>query len=177
MRKAVDVLGGGSDLSGGFVYPVQRRLPGPPLVNEELGEQRLSRTLALGVLSPDGISSPACGTGDITGSFGLATLAALRHARSLRPTSPRAVHFVIGNVRAGKLRNEWACANRGVVLDFIDCPGRRLTHCAAELVGRTRESRPHLHARRPRRTAVPGSGTRPRSTPQRRARKLPRIRR
>jgi amino acid transporter len=69
-------------------------------------------------------------------SFDLATLAALRYARSLRPTSLRAVHFVIDNVRADKLRDEWTRANRGVVLDFIDCPDRRLTHCAAELVGR-----------------------------------------
>src|ERR1700736_5689641 len=35
---------------------------GPPLVNEQLGEQRLSKPLALGVLSPDGISSSAYGT-------------------------------------------------------------------------------------------------------------------
>ena len=68
-------------------------------------------------------------------SFDLATLAALRYARSLRPTSLRAVHFVIDNVRAEKLREEWTRANRGVVLDFIDVPDRRLTRAAAELVG------------------------------------------
>jgi hypothetical protein len=59
IRKAVDVLDGGPDLSGGFWYSVKRRLLGPPLVNEQLGEQRLSKPLALGVLSPDGISSSA----------------------------------------------------------------------------------------------------------------------
>ncbi len=68
-------------------------------------------------------------------SFDLATLAALRYARSLRPTTLRAVHFVIDNVRADKLRDEWTAANRGVVLDFIDVPDRRLTRAAAELVG------------------------------------------
>jgi amino acid transporter len=68
-------------------------------------------------------------------SFDLATLAALRYARSLRPTSLRAVHFVIDNVRAENLREEWTRANRGVVLDFIDVPDRRLTRAAAELVG------------------------------------------
>src|SRR5258708_2665488 len=41
------------------------RLLGPPLVNEQLGEQRLSKPLALGVLSPDGISSSAYGTEEI----------------------------------------------------------------------------------------------------------------
>ncbi|MBV9793220.1 MAG: amino acid permease [Actinobacteria bacterium] len=68
-------------------------------------------------------------------SFDLATIAALRYARSLRPTSLRAVHFVIDSARAEKLREEWTAANRGVVLDFIDVPDRRLTKAAAELVG------------------------------------------
>src|SRR6201999_3500247 len=68
-------------------------------------------------------------------SFDLATLAALRYARSMRPTSLRAVHFVIDSARAEKLREEWTRANRGVVLDFIDVPDRRLTTAAAELVG------------------------------------------
>src|SRR5512146_2273514 len=46
-------------------YAAKRRLLGPPLVNEELGAQRLSKPLALGVLSPDGISSSAYGTEEI----------------------------------------------------------------------------------------------------------------
>ena len=49
----------------GFWYTAKRRLLGPPLVNEQLGEQRLSKPLALGVLSPDGISSSAYGTEEI----------------------------------------------------------------------------------------------------------------
>src|SRR5690349_24988682 len=69
-------------------------------------------------------------------SFDLATLAALRYARSLRPTSIRAVHFVIDSVRADKLREKWTRADRGVTLDFIDVSDRRLTRAAAELVER-----------------------------------------
>ncbi|HXP55976.1 MAG TPA: hypothetical protein VN847_13525, partial [Streptosporangiaceae bacterium] len=65
MRKAANVLDGGPDLPEGFLYSVKRRLLGPPLVNEQLGEQRLSKPLALGVLSPDGISSSAYGTEEI----------------------------------------------------------------------------------------------------------------
>ena len=65
MRKAAGVLDGGPDLPEGFLYSVKRRLLGPPLVNEQLGEQRLSKPLALGVLSPDGISSSAYGTEEI----------------------------------------------------------------------------------------------------------------
>jgi len=68
--------------------------------------------------------------------FDLATLAALRYARSLRPTSIRAVHFVIDSVRADKLREKWTRADRGVTLDFIDVADRRLTRAAAELVER-----------------------------------------
>jgi amino acid transporter len=67
-------------------------------------------------------------------SFDLATLAALRYARSLRPTSLRAVHFVIDTDQAESLREEWDRADRGVVLNLIDCPDRRLARAASELV-------------------------------------------
>jgi amino acid transporter len=67
--------------------------------------------------------------------FDLATIAGLRYARSLRPTSLRAVHFVIDNVRADKLRQDWVRANTGIALDFVDCPDRRLANAAANLVG------------------------------------------
>ncbi len=69
-------------------------------------------------------------------SFDLATLAALRYARSLRPTQIRAVHFVIDSVRAERLREKWTRADRGVALDFIDCPDRRLTKAATDLAER-----------------------------------------
>src|ERR1700749_4090370 len=48
-----------------FWYTAKTRLLGPPLVNEQLGEQRLNKPQALGVLSPDGISSSAYGTEEI----------------------------------------------------------------------------------------------------------------
>jgi hypothetical protein len=67
-------------------------------------------------------------------SLDLATLAALRYARSLRPTTLRAVYFVIDTAEADTLREEWTRAKPGVVLDFIDCPDRRLTRAAAELM-------------------------------------------
>ncbi len=69
-------------------------------------------------------------------SFDLATLAALRYARSLRPTQIRAVHFVIDSLRAEKLRDKWTRADRGVALDFIDCPDRRLIKAATDLAER-----------------------------------------
>ena len=66
--------------------------------------------------------------------FNLATIAALRYARGLRPTDLRAVHFVIDQERANELREAWLRANRGIPLDLVDCPDRRLTRAAAELV-------------------------------------------
>ncbi len=66
--------------------------------------------------------------------FDLATIAALRYARSLRPTALHAVHFVIDNVQADKLRQDWVRANPAIPLDFVDCPDRRLATAAANLV-------------------------------------------
>jgi hypothetical protein len=68
--------------------------------------------------------------------FNLATIAALRYARGLRPTSLRAVHFVIDQEHANELRDAWLRADRGIPLDLVDCPDRRLPRAAAELVAR-----------------------------------------
>jgi amino acid transporter len=65
--------------------------------------------------------------------FDLSTIAALRYAKSLRPTRLRAVHFVIDSEQAERLRAAWL-PDRSVSLEFVDCPDRRLTRCAAELV-------------------------------------------
>ena len=43
-------------------YRLKNKLLGPPLVTEQLATERLSKTVALGVLSPDCISSSAYGT-------------------------------------------------------------------------------------------------------------------
>jgi amino acid transporter len=67
-------------------------------------------------------------------SFDLASLAGLRYARGLRPTTLRAVHFVIDTAQADQLREEWMRADRGAVLDFINVPDRRLARAAVALV-------------------------------------------
>ena len=71
--------------------------------------------------------------------FDLSTVAALRYAKSLRPTVVRAVHFVIDTAKAEQLRIAWL-PDRHVSLEFIDCPDRRLPRAAAELVGREAET-------------------------------------
>ena len=63
--KAAKARGGQEDPGESLGYAIKRRLLGPPLVNEQLREERLSKPLALGVLAPDGISSSAYGTEEI----------------------------------------------------------------------------------------------------------------
>ena len=48
-----------------LLYRLKRRFLGPPLVTESLGEQRLNKATALGVLAPDCISSTAYGSEEI----------------------------------------------------------------------------------------------------------------
>ena len=57
-RVAVDAL----DLPERLSYRIKRKLLGRPLVTASLHEEKLSKTLALGVLSSDCISSSAYGT-------------------------------------------------------------------------------------------------------------------
>jgi hypothetical protein len=46
------------------------------------------------------------------------------------------VHFVIDQEHANELRDAWLRADRGIPLDLVDCPDRRLPRAAAELVTR-----------------------------------------
>ncbi len=71
--------------------------------------------------------------------FDPSAIAALRYARSLRPTTLRAVHFVIDSQQAERLRAAWP-PDRGMPLEFVDCPDRELTRCADDLVRRAAES-------------------------------------
>ncbi len=67
-------------------------------------------------------------------SMDLATLAALRYARSQRPTSLRAVHFVIDSARAERIRDRWVRFGQDIPFEMIDAPDRRLVHASQELV-------------------------------------------
>jgi len=62
-----------------------------------------------------------------------AAIAALKYARSLRPTVLRAVHFSLDSARADQLRLRWLDAGTGIPLELADCPDRRLAHAAARL--------------------------------------------
>jgi hypothetical protein len=66
-------------------------------------------------------------------NYDLATIAAIRYAKSLRPSALRAVHFSLDSARADKLRQRWLEAGTKIPLELADCPDRRLAHAAARL--------------------------------------------
>ena len=70
-------------------------------------------------------------------SVDLATFAAIRYARGLRPTTLRAVHFVVDTAQAEKLREKWVRFGQDIPLELVDTPDRRLLRASIELVNRT----------------------------------------
>jgi amino acid transporter len=72
----------------------------------------------------------------------IATIGAVRYARSLKPRKLTAIHFVIDDLRAERIKNEWAktSALDGVSLELIDCPDRRLPKAAIDYSIRSTQS-------------------------------------
>jgi amino acid transporter len=68
--------------------------------------------------------------------YDLAVAAAVRYAKSQRPTVLRAVHFSLDDAQTARLREAWLAAQPGVQLELGDCPDRRLAHAVAELAAR-----------------------------------------
>jgi amino acid transporter len=65
----------------------------------------------------------------------LAAARAIQYARSLTPDELRAVHFAVDIPRANHLRQEWCELGLArVALDIIECPDRRLSRAAVEVV-------------------------------------------
>jgi hypothetical protein len=71
----------------------------------------------------------------------LATVGAIRYARSLKPRTLSAVHFVIDDLRAEEIRTAWAASDAldDVTLELIDCPDRRLANAAVDYAIRMTE--------------------------------------
>ncbi|HEX4081541.1 MAG TPA: amino acid permease [Acidimicrobiales bacterium] len=65
----------------------------------------------------------------------MATARAIQYARTLTPDDLRAVHFDIDNREARELQDEWRRLGLSrLPLDVIECPDRRLSRAAVELV-------------------------------------------
>jgi hypothetical protein len=71
----------------------------------------------------------------------IATVGAIRYARSLKPRNLSAVHFVIDDLRAEKIQKAWASSEAldDVTLELIDCPDRRLANAAVDYAIRMTE--------------------------------------
>ena len=71
----------------------------------------------------------------------LATVGAIRYARSLKPRNLAAVHFVIDDRRAQEIQDAWANSDAldDVTLELIDCPDRRLANSALDYAIRMTE--------------------------------------
>jgi len=67
-------------------------------------------------------------------SVDLATIGTIRYARSLKPRTLHAVHFVLDDIKADQIRDAWVAnhALDDVPIEFIDCPDRRLPNAAMD---------------------------------------------
>ena len=67
-------------------------------------------------------------------SVDIATVSAIRYARSLNPHHLNAVHFVIDDRRAESIKKAWNTSDalEDVSLELIDCPDRRIPNAAVE---------------------------------------------
>ena len=74
-------------------------------------------------------------------SVDIATVGAIRYARSLKPRNLVAVHFVIDDRRAEEIQKAWALSDAldDVTLELIDCPDRRLANSALDYAIRMTE--------------------------------------
>ena len=74
-------------------------------------------------------------------SVDIATVGAIRYARSLKPRNLTAVHFVIDDRRAEQIQKAWAKSDAldDVTLELIDCPDRRLANSALDYAIRLTE--------------------------------------
>ena len=74
-------------------------------------------------------------------SVDIATVGAIRYARSLNPRHLTAVHFVIDDRRAEAIQAAWAVSDAldDVTLELIDCPDRRLANSALDYAIRMTE--------------------------------------
>jgi hypothetical protein len=74
-------------------------------------------------------------------SVDIATVGAIRYARSLKPRNLAAVHFVIDDRHAEEIQMAWAKSDAldDVTLELIDCPDRRIANSVVDYAIRLTE--------------------------------------
>ena len=87
----------------------------------------------------------------------LATIRALRYARGLKPSTLRAVHFVLDAQHAEELHKSWVTnPATGVPLELVECPDRRLIHAVLQFATEAcADARTEVTLLMPRRTYSP----------------------
>lgn len=93
----------------------------------------------------------------LVNSVDLAVLEALRYGSGLRADDLVAVHFMIDESQANRIRERWQHYGLRVALRIIDCPDRRLTRAAQELAaeGCAQAADTNVTVLLPRRTYAP----------------------
>jgi amino acid transporter len=75
-------------------------------------------------------------------SVDLAEVEAMRYAKGLDADALTAVHFVLDETRAARLQVRWRHFGYDTELRMIDCPDRRLTRAAEQLVAQVKSDYP-----------------------------------
>lgn len=96
--------------------------------------QREEKVLELDDLSSRATAIARHDVSILIDSVDVATLGATRYARSLNPRNILAIHFVIDDQRAEKIREKWERSPglRDIPLKLIDCPDRRVPNAVLE---------------------------------------------
>jgi amino acid transporter len=90
-------------------------------------------------------------------SIDLAEREALRYAKEMHADELTAVHFILDAERAAELQDRWERFDRDTRLRLVDCPDRRLSRAAQQLVLQERSQHPDTEVTvvLPRRTYAP----------------------
>jgi amino acid transporter len=157
LKVAVNALSGSVSVAVVIIFAVVKFTEGAWLVVLifpigvvaliRLNRQYRSEAAALSTVSAIGVGAgPVANfsrhaTVVLVDSVDLATIGAIKYARSKRSQDLRAVHFVIDDVHADALQTAWCAqpALRDVPLHLVDCPDRRLARAALELAVRATE--------------------------------------
>jgi len=137
LSLVVDVIIGVTKFAeGGWVIIVA--VPFLVVVLLRLNRQYVEEEAELREDAPKAAAAPILGRHVVlvlVDQLDLAAARAIQYARTLTPDELRAVHFAVDMARANGLRHAWT--NLGlarVPLDVIECPDRRLTRAAVEMV-------------------------------------------
>ncbi len=146
LKMAINLTSGITSLTVVFVFAIVKFTEGAWLIVLifpiavvgliRLHRQYVRENQILAVSTTDSASAniPRHDITVLVDSVDLATAGAVRYARSLRPHTLRAVHFVIDEQHALTVQDAWTHSKsvNDIPLSLIDCPDRRLANAVAD---------------------------------------------